>query len=176
MLCFSEYANFVKGNLQVKKMIKILFVCLGNICRSPLAEAIFNDKVSKKGFSDKMSSDSCGTANYHTGKLPDHRSVEIAEKNNIPIDHSARQFQVNDAKEFDYILAMDQSNYRNILHEISYKPDGLLLMRSFDLLGKDLDVPDPYYGGLDGFEDVYQILDRSIEKLIEFLIEKHELN
>ncbi|MFT6882331.1 MAG: protein-tyrosine phosphatase [Marinoscillum sp.] len=157
-------------------MIKVLFVCLGNICRSPLAEAIFNDKVAKKGFSDKVSSDSCGTANYHTGKLPDHRSIQIAEKNNIPMDHSARKFQIKDAKEFDYILAMDQSNYRNILHEISYKPEGLFLMRSFDLQGKDLDVPDPYYGGLDGFKDVYQILDRSIEELITYLLDNHDLS
>ena len=156
-------------------MIKVLFVCLGNICRSPLAEAIFNQKVKEKGFSSLISSDSAGTANYHVGSDPDHRSVEVAHKHGVPIHHKGRQYGMSDASEFDYILAMDQNNYRDIIHTSGDRPEGLYLMRDFDNKGKGENVPDPYYGGRDGFQHVYDILDRSMDGLLDFIVKEHNL-
>jgi protein-tyrosine phosphatase len=156
-------------------MIKILFVCLGNICRSPLAEAIFNKKVNSAGLSNKIISDSAGTGNYHVGKNPDPRSIDVARKHKIPIHHKGRQITINDASAFDYLIAMDESNKRNIIHLMGQNPEGLLLMRDFDEVEKGGDVPDPYYGGQDGFENVYQILDHSLDNLLKFLIDKYKL-
>lgn len=157
-------------------MIKIIFVCLGNICRSPLAEAIFNHKVKEKGLQSSIEADSAGTASYHVGEDPDERSIRVSIKHGIPISHKGRQLHHRDGENFDYILAMDASNYRNIIHALSEKPDGLFLMRDFDPSGKGEDVPDPYYGGVDGFEEVFQILDRSLDQFLNFVIQKHELS
>tara|TARA_B100001245_G_C22723819_1_gene351622 strand:+ start:191 stop:661 length:471 start_codon:yes stop_codon:yes gene_type:complete len=156
-------------------MIKIIFVCLGNICRSPLAEAIFQHKVNQKGLQDKISSDSAGTANYHVGDDPDTRSIAVAVKHDVPIQHKGQQFHHTHGEEFDYIMAMDQSNHRNIIHELGYKHEGLFLMRDFDPDGKGEEVPDPYYGGADGFENVYQMLDRSCDELLEYIVKEHNL-
>ncbi len=156
-------------------MIKILFVCLGNICRSPLAEAIFQDKVEKAGLKNQILCDSAGTGNYHIGENPDRRSIEVAIRHDIRIKHKGRQIQVHDAKEFDYIVAMDASNFRNIIHIIGENPESLLLMRDFDHLSKGSDVPDPYYGGDDGFENVYQILNRSLDSFLQFVKKEHNL-
>ena len=158
-----------------EKKIKVLFVCLGNICRSPLAEAIFAHKVNQTELSEHLSTDSCGTAAYHIGASPDHRSIAVAQSHGVPIAHSGRQFIASDADEFQYILAMDQSNYRNIIHALSYKPEGLRLMRDFDPIGKGLDVPDPYYGENDGFDTVYEMLDRSIDELINQIRKDHNI-
>ncbi len=147
---------------------------MGNICRSPLAQAIFKQKALKKGLQDMFEVDSAGTGPWHVGKPPDPRSIAIAKKNNVPISHVGRQFSVNDQL-FDYILPMDSDNLRNILHVLGAHHDGLLLMRHFDTQEKDADVPDPYYGGEDGFQNIYQILDRSCEQLLNYLIEKHNL-
>lgn len=156
-------------------MIKILFVCLGNICRSPLAEAIFKQKVKERGLSEKIDAESAGTSNYHIGEDPDHRTIEVCVRNGIPIIHKGRQFRHPDGKVFDYIMAMDTSNQRNIIHELADKHQGLFLMRDFDEEGKGLDVPDPYYGGTDGFDEVYSILNRSLDAFLDYLIEKHSL-
>ena len=147
-------------------MIKVLFVCLGNICRSPLAEAIFNKKVKEAGLEGQVMSDSAGTANYHIGENPDPRTVEIAEKHHTPINHKGQQFKKHHESEYDYLIAMDQSNYQNMIREMGTPSPKLLLMRDFDPDGKGQDVPDPWYGGMDGFENVYQILDRSIDSFI----------
>src|SRR5690554_2170206 len=95
-------------------MIKVLFICLGNICRSPLAEAVFNHKVREKKLDKSIQSDSCGTSNYHIGKSPDKRSILCAQNRGILIDHVGRQLRRADLEEFDYLLAMDQSNFDNI--------------------------------------------------------------
>lgn len=157
-------------------MIKVVFVCLGNICRSPLAEAIFNYQIQKRGLDHALSSDSSGTSNYHIGEDPDTRSIEVAVKHSVPIAHKGRQFHYMDGKAFDYIIAMDQSNHRDIIHELGDRHDGLYLMRDFDTNDKGANVPDPYYGGKDGFENVFQILDRSMANFIDFLVEKHRLS
>jgi protein-tyrosine phosphatase len=155
-------------------MKKILFVCLGNICRSPQAEAIFNYKVRQKALDHDFQSDSCGTANYHIGLSPDSRTIENSLKNGVPIHHAARQLADEDLAAFDLILAMDQSNYNNIfsLPAASSHAHKIKLMREFDPLEPG-EVPDPYYGAESDFQLVFDILDRSIENLIVMMNDQH---
>ena len=156
-------------------MIKVLFVCLGNICRSPLAEAIFKKKLQNEGLEGKIHADSAGTANYHVGENPDPRTIEIARKHGVPVNHKGQQFKKHHYDEFDYLLAMDHSNYHNMTIEMGMDSDKLILMRDFDSDGNGQDVPDPWYGGMNGFEDVYQILDRSLDEFLEFVRKEHDL-
>lgn len=154
-------------------MIKVLFVCLGNICRSPLAEAIFSQKIRQNKLESHISCDSAGTANYHVGDFPDPRTIEVASNHSVPVSHRGQQFKKNHADEFQYLVAMDRSNYQNMVREMGSEPENLFMMRDFDEKGKGLDVPDPYYGGMNGFEEMYQILDRSTDEFMHFLKEKH---
>lgn len=148
--------------------MKVLFVCLGNICRSPLAEAIFKHKVNGGGLQNLIQADSCGTAGYHIGDLPDPRTRANAQKNGITINHRGRQLQESDLEEFDYILAMDKSNLHNIkrLTNAELHVDKIHLMRSFDPHQGD-EVPDPYYGDETDFQEVFDILDRSVDHFIK---------
>lgn len=137
-------------------------VCLGNICRSPLAEGILKSKVD----SEKVFVDSAGTAAYHVGNLPDERSIKVAQKNSINITNQrARKFTVNDFDHFDYIYAMDDRNYQNILMLARNKKEeekvAMILNESHPT--KNLSVPDPYYGGPKGFENVFLMLDEACE-------------
>ena len=137
-------------------------VCLGNICRSPLAEGILRSKVHKNEFFV----DSAGTAAYHVGNLPDVRSIEIASKFGIDLtNQKARKFTVKDFDTFDVIYAMDDSNYQNILSLSRNNEDAqkvkMILNEAHPT--KNLSVPDPYYGGTSGFEDVYKMLDEACE-------------
>lgn len=149
-------------------MKKVLFVCLGNICRSPLAEAVFADLVRKKGLKNKLETDSCGTAAYHVGDNPDPRTIDVATKHKIPVNHVGRQLHSSDFSSFDFIVAMDKSNYQNIA-AINSASNKIHLMRDFDSVGKGLDVPDPYYGADDGFEEVFQIVNRCSPNLLKFV-------
>ncbi|MEQ9591280.1 MAG: low molecular weight protein-tyrosine-phosphatase [Cyclobacteriaceae bacterium] len=147
--------------------MKVLFVCLGNICRSPLAEAVFKHKIQSEEFGKNVLADSCGTSNYHIGDLPDERTRKNAAKNGVEMSHRGRQISAIDLKEFDYILAMDRSNYHNILNlpgADSYHHK-VLLMRSFDPEEGD-EVPDPYYGSEEDFQEVFDILDRAVDGFI----------
>lgn len=141
-------------------------VCLGNICRSPLAEGILKSKVD---FS-KVYVDSAGTGNYHIGDDPDRRSIAIAKRNGLDItDQRGRQFSAEDFKNFDLIFAMDTFNYRDILElantEEDHKKVHLILNEIFP--GKNVDVPDPYHGGEQGFENVYHMLNEACDSIAE---------
>ncbi len=147
--------------------MKILFVCLGNICRSPLAAAIFNHKVKEQKLDHLLQSDSCGTANYHIGGAADDRSIAVARKHGIEILHVVRQLTTDDLAGFDHIIAMDKNNLANIKRLPSDKENynKVKLMREYDPQGLG-DVPDPYYGTEKDFREVYEILDRSMDVLI----------
>ncbi len=143
-------------------------VCLGNICRSPLAEGILKSKVDPS----RILVDSAGTAGYHVGSAPDERSIAVARKNRIDISRQrCRRFVREDFDRFDHIFVMDKSNYEDVLalarHETHAKKVRLLLEESqFDLL----EVPDPYYGGASGFDYVYELIDDACRKLAARLI------
>ncbi|MFN3557251.1 MAG: low molecular weight protein-tyrosine-phosphatase [Bacteroidales bacterium] len=144
--------------------MKILMVCLGNICRSPLAEGIMKAKALKYNLDVEV--DSAGTAAYHVGELPDPRSMEVAMKNGIDIsDQRARKFTVADFDRFDKIFAMDSQNYSDLanLARNNEHLEKLELILNMSQPGKNLTVPDPYYGGKDGFDIVFAMLDQACE-------------
>ncbi|MEQ9301059.1 MAG: low molecular weight protein-tyrosine-phosphatase [Cyclobacteriaceae bacterium] len=156
--------------------IRVLFVCLGNICRSPLAEAVFSDKVRRVGLHEDITLDSCGTGGYHVGHLPDPRSIAVAKDHYIPMDHHARQLTKADLSDFDYVIGMDDQNIHNIERLSSSASAEIFKMRRFDPAGTNEDVPDPFYGGDEGFEKVYQMLDRSSDGLLAYITKRHGLN
>jgi protein-tyrosine phosphatase len=161
--------------LQLRKKImpvKVLMVCLGNICRSPLAEGILAAKLPQ----DKFIVDSAGTGNYHIGRQPDQRSILVAQKNGIDItNQKARQFSSKDFDEFDYIYVMDSSNYDNVIdlakNDAQKAKVAMILNHLFP--GENVDVPDPYYGLQNGFDMVYDMLDETCTILAQKLIENH---
>jgi protein-tyrosine phosphatase len=149
-------------------MIKVLMVCLGNICRSPMAHGILEEKARKRN--KQLIVDSAGTANFHIGEMPDERAIKKMRNYNIDISkQKARQFHKNDFETFDYIFVMDTSNYENIIRmaksEIHKQKVDLILNILYPQ--QNMSVPDPYYGGDSGFENVYQLLDAACEKFIE---------
>jgi protein-tyrosine phosphatase len=141
-------------------MTKVLMVCLGNICRSPLAEGILKSKLPESTFLI----DSAGTANYHVGNPPDRRSIAVGKKYGIDISNlKGRQFGVNDFDTFDLIYVMDESNYRNVISMARTEQDKSKVKFILNEIypNQNYDVPDPYYGGDHGFENVYKMLDEA---------------
>ncbi|MFM7428056.1 MAG: low molecular weight protein-tyrosine-phosphatase [Elainella sp.] len=139
---------------------KLLFVCLGNICRSPSAEGIMNHLIQQRGLTGQIICDSAGTSSYHIGSPPDRRMTVAASRQGVRLAGQARQFELSDFEAFDLILAMDQENYRNILaldHSGRYKHK-VKLMCEFCRSHRDREVPDPYYGGESGFDYVIDLL------------------
>jgi protein-tyrosine phosphatase len=146
---------------------RVLFVCLGNICRSPLAEAIFLHMIDERGVVNRFIVDSCGTGGWHEGNPADPRSIQVGAKNGISVDSIARQFRDTDIDGFDLVIAMDRSNEKNLI-KLGVDPERIRRMRSFDPdTPNGPDVPDPYYGGDDGFDKVYEMLVRSCQGLID---------
>ncbi|MBP7821700.1 MAG: low molecular weight phosphotyrosine protein phosphatase [Saprospiraceae bacterium] len=148
--------------------MNILMVCLGNICRSPLAEGILRDRILKNNLNWKV--DSAGTGGWHTGELPDRRAVKVANSHGIDItDQRARQLSVDDFSKFDLILAMDSMNFRDILKmaPAAFDTSKLHLILDYITPGENACVPDPYYDGR--FEFVYQLLSSACDKLISQL-------
>lgn len=153
------------------KKIRVLFVCLGNICRSPLGAAILKKKLKDKGIDSWVEVDSCGTSNYHIGDSADPRTIASAEQHGVPIEHCARQLTADDLDEFDFVFAMDRSNFQNIMklahgRDVTQK---VRMMREFDPHPDGGEVPDPYHGNEKDFKEVFDILDRSTEKFTEYL-------
>jgi len=136
-----------------------------------MAAAIFNHKLREKGLADYFSVDSCGTSNYHIGGPADPRTIQAAKSKGVIMDHCVRQLIAADLDAYDYLIAMDRVNLQSILRLAStpQQLEKVVLMRAYDELGKDEEVPDPYYGEQQHFEDVYEILNRSIESFIEHI-------
>ena len=152
--------------------VEVCFVCLGNICRSPLAQGVFETLVKQEGLQDRIIISSAGVGNWHVGNPPDPRMQQTAQDHGIQLNSRACQFQGSDFKKMDLVLAMDHSNL-SALQQMRPAPeleDKLFLFRSFDPHhNNDLDVPDPYYGDGKGFETVYQIVDRTCPKVLDHL-------
>ncbi|MEH0155657.1 low molecular weight protein-tyrosine-phosphatase [Limibacter armeniacum] len=159
------------------KKISVLFVCLGNICRSPMAEGIFSSLVQESNLTQYFEIDSAGTSGWHNGELADPNMRETANKHGITLTHRSRKFIVNDFSAFDYIIPMDQSNLRNIR---TLLPQGEIrseieLMRAFDNANSGLDVEDPYGMSMNGFENCYQVLLESCQNLLDHLVTVHDI-
>jgi protein-tyrosine phosphatase len=151
--------------------MRILFVCLGNICRSPTAEGVMRGLLREAGMEDEVELDSAGTGGWHVGHPPDRRATAAARARGIPLEGAAREVQPDDFEDFDLLLAMDRSNLRALQRMAS---DGshakLRLLREFDPASareRDLDVPDPYYGASGGFEEVLDLVQAACQGLLD---------
>ncbi len=156
-------------------MVKVLFVCLGNICRSPAAEGIFRELTHDVGLEEKLEVDSAGTGSWHIGHPPDSRIQKVARRRRTDLSPlRARQVKPSDFENFNYILAMDRENLRDLK---DYAPKehvsklGLLLDYVSNV--EDKDVPDPYYGNARDFEDMFQLIERATHALLEHISDKH---
>ncbi len=150
----------------------VLFVCLGNICRSPLAEGVFLHLARKRGRADAYRADSAGTGHWHVGQPPDPRSVDVALRHGVHLAGTARQVAPEDFDLFHLVVAMDRDNLRDLrrIRPRTARRSRLILLREYDPeASDDLDVPDPYYGGADGFETVFGMVHRSCTTLLDRL-------
>lgn len=163
-------------------MVKVLFVCLGNICRSPMAEAIFRDLLQKRRLNHVISTQSAGIMGWHVGKSPDHRTLEVLEENGIVSSHVGQKLSVEMLNEFQHIAVMDESDFETVynfyyenLHELPAARK-VFLIRDFDPEVRGVhEVPDPYYDDKKAFRKVYEILHRSCNALIDYLVDEHHL-
>ncbi len=164
--------------------IRVVFVSLGNICRSPLGEGLFRHKAEQAGLGSAFVVDSAGTSSYHNGELPDPGSIAVARRHGIDLTaQRSRQFVRREVGDWHCIVAMDASNRQNILRLVDGNPDRvrgrLWLMRNFEYTddgsGDDLGVPDPWGGGTGGFDEVYDIVDRSCGNLLTYIRRQHGL-
>ena len=151
----------------------VLFVCLGNICRSPLAEGVFRHVVREAGMQDRFLIDSAGTSGYHTGEAPDPRTCAVAAARGVVLDHAARRFGPHDLERFDYVLAMDADNLERVQEAARGSRSGAYvgLLREFDPEAPaGAEVPDPYFGGERGFEDVHDMVERACRGLLDHIL------
>lgn len=156
--------------------IGVMFVCLGNICRSPLAEAIFADQVQRHGLDHRFDIASSGTANYHVGEQPDPRTIDVARRNSVPIDHHGQQLDQVHFHEYDYIITMDRSNLTNAERIAPQEHSAtMVMMRDFDPSEPGSDVVDPWYGDRQGFDECFDVLERSCANFLEHLKSEHSL-
>lgn len=156
-------------------MIKVLFVCLGNICRSPMAEAVFRDLVKREGLENEIIVDSAGTGDWHIGHPPHQGTQKILTKNKISFDGmKARKVHEKDLEEFDYIIGMDVENIGNLRKMAGYKKTGTI-SRLLDYVQETdvLDVPDPYYTG--NFDEVFTLVQKGCEALLHTIRKEHKL-
>lgn len=167
-----EPLTFDIGEITQERPFRICFVCLGNICRSPTAEGILQHLVIERGLDNYFQIDSAGTSAYHIGELPNRTSRQVAASHGISLRSRAQQFERDFGRYYDLILTMDHENYDHVKQMKIQEPfDGhVMLFRSFDPDPDDYEVPDPYYGGLHGFENVFQITYRTCETLLDKLV------
>jgi len=161
-----------------KKKIGLLFVCLGNICRSPAAEGIMSGIVEKNGLQDIIDVDSAGTSGWHQGDLPDERMRSHGEKRGYNFCSHARKFRESDFDDFDYIIVMDEDNYNSVRSLTSGKEqaDKIHLMTEFSVqFNYHNHIPDPYYGGSSGFELVLDLLEDACEGLLQVIKKEHSI-
>jgi protein-tyrosine phosphatase len=158
--------------------IRVLFVCLGNICRSPLAEAVFRHEVRERGVEGRFEIDSAGTSGYHDGAAPDRRSTETARGRGIELAGQSRRVTGEDLARFDYVIAMDAENEAELRALAARTGGGARVhrLREWDPEAGDGDVPDPYYGGPRGFEDVHDIVERAASAFLDHLLREHRLS
>ncbi len=161
------------------RTVSVCFVCLGNICRSPTAAGVMRQLISRAGLESHIVVDSAGTSGYHIGDAPDRRARAVAARRGIDVGHRARQFKREDFEKFDYVLAMDEDNLDALTRlargQRVQKPK-LALLRSYDPQSPPgAAVPDPYYGGDDGFEDVIDLCTAACERLLEVIRKEHGL-
>ena len=149
----------------------VLFVCRGNICRSPLAEGVFRHLVEQEGLADRFDIDSAGTGAWHVGERADARATLGAEQHGIELDSRARQVVLEDFERFDYIIAMDHDNLRSLQRMSDANGSGarVELLRMYEEERDGDEVPDPYYGGSSGFEKVFKMVKRSCKGLLNQL-------
>jgi protein-tyrosine phosphatase len=158
-------------------MIKVLFVCLGNICRSPTAEGVFRKLIEGKGYTDKIEVDSAGTHAYHVGEPPDERAQAAAARRGIDINHlRGRRAGIKDMKEFDYVLAMDRENLEDLLSLCPVRHEQIIeLFLTFAPQRPEREVPDPYFGGVSGFDRVLDMIEEAAEGLLEDIRNRYKL-
>ena len=155
-------------------MIRVLFVCLGNICRSPMAEAIFKDRLERSGLNGKVQVDSAGTGDWHIGKRPHPGTLKILEANGISsVGLKGRQLQADDFDDFDYIVGMDQTNIEDIRLMLG-QPDHPKILRFLDLTDHVKDVPDPYFTG--DFEETFGLVSDGCDALLEKIKQDHSIS
>jgi protein-tyrosine phosphatase len=154
-------------------MVRVLFVCMGNICRSPIAQGVFENVARREGLEDEVFVDSAGTGNWHVGSPPDERAQRSASVRGLDLSaQRARQVRPEDCENFDYVLTMDEDNY----HAVAALCRGSAVVRPFLDFATDSperEVPDPYYGGPDGFERVLDLVEEASEGLLEDIRERH---
>lgn len=157
--------------------MRICFVCLGNICRSPTAEGVFKKVATDRGMDDRIEVDSAGTGDWHAGEEADPRARRAAESRGVTLESRARQFKTKDFDAFDFVIAMDRSNKANLekLARSAEHRQKIYLFRDFDeQAGADSEVPDPYYGGEQGFEEILDMCERASIGLLEFVERKQK--
>ena len=151
---------------------KVLFICLGNICRSPTAQAVFEKKISERKLETLITVDSCGTGSWHLGKMPDSRAVEMAGKRGYSLSHlRARKIESSDFENFDYLIVMDRENLKEVTRLLPDNFQGnLVLFSSFIADSAVVDIPDPYYGGRRGFDNVINLVEMGCSGLLKDIL------
>ena len=157
-------------------MVNVLFVCMGNICRSPTAEGYFRHIVEEAGLTDQIKIDSAGTHAYHIGSPPDHRAQAAASKRGIDLSSlRGRKVENKDFTDFDYVLGMDNSNHSDLQEVAGGHAENLFMFLAFANNFSETEVPDPYYGGDQGFEHVLDLIEDASRGLLNDIKEKHRI-